>query len=282
MDAYIIDGYRSPVGKAPKGVFRFTRPDDLAADVIKHLLSKVPALDPTRVDDIIVGNSVPEAEQGMQMARYISLLALGKTVPGVTINRYCGSGVESIAMAVGKISAGMADCIIAGGTESMSMVPTMGYKTALNFEIASTTPDYYIGMGLTAEQVANEYKVSREDQDVFSYNSHQKALAAQIRVMRRGHFFCWPNHFESDELEAAFLRVLELLAQLLRRLGVHLHVHARRTQNARDALVIAHPGGVEADHQHLGGRCLAGEERVLDFFHCGDEAIHAERCADAR
>ena len=179
MDAYIIDGYRSPVGKAPKGVFRFTRPDDLAADVIKHLLSKVPALDPTRVDDIIVGNSVPEAEQGMQMARYISLLALGKTVPGVTINRYCGSGVESIAMAVGKIAAGMADCIIAGGTESMSMVPTTGYKTALNYGIASENPDYYVGMGLTAENVAQKYKIMRDEQDQFSYQSHQKALAAQ-------------------------------------------------------------------------------------------------------
>jgi acetyl-CoA acyltransferase len=179
MDAYIIDGYRSPVGKAPKGVFRFTRPDDLAADVIKYLLSKVPGLDPSRVDDVIVGNSVPEAEQGMQMARYISLLALGKSVPGVTINRYCGSGVEAIAMAVGKITAGMADCIIAGGTESMSLVPTTGFKTALNYGIASANPDYYIGMGLTAEQVAQKYKITREEQDIFSYQSHQKALKAQ-------------------------------------------------------------------------------------------------------
>jgi acetyl-CoA acyltransferase len=179
MDSYKFDGYRSPVGKAPKGVFRFTRPDDLAADVIKHLLSKVPALYPTRVDDIIGGNSLPEAEQGMQMARYISLLALGKTVPGVTINRYCGSGVESIAMAVGKIAAGMADCIIAGGTESMSMVPTTGYKTALNYGIASENPDYYVGMGLTAENVAQKYKITRDEQDQFSYQSHQKALAAQ-------------------------------------------------------------------------------------------------------
>jgi len=179
MEAYIIDGYRSPVGKAPKGVFRFTRPDDLAADVIKFLLAKVPGLDPSRVDDLIVGNSVPEAEQGMQMARYISLLALGKSVPGVTINRYCGSGVEAIAMAVGKISAGMADCIIAGGTESMSMVPTTGFKTALNYGIASEHPDYYVGMGLTAEQVAQKYKIGREEQDLFSFQSHQKALAAQ-------------------------------------------------------------------------------------------------------
>ena len=179
MDAYIIDGYRSPVGKAPKGVFRFTRPDDMAADVIKFLMAKVPALDPSRVDDLIVGNSVPEAEQGMQMARYISLLSLGVAVPGVTINRYCGSGVEANAMAVGKINAGMADCIIAGGTESMSLVPTTGYKTALNFDIASEHPDYYVGMGLTAEQVAQKFKISREEQDEFSFNSHQKALAAQ-------------------------------------------------------------------------------------------------------
>ncbi|WP_367916455.1 acetyl-CoA C-acyltransferase [Leadbetterella sp. DM7] len=179
MDAYIIDGYRSPVGKAPKGVFRFTRPDDLAADVIKHLLSKNPAVDPARVDDLIVGNAVPEADQGMQMARYISLLALGKEVPGITINRYCGSGVEAVAMAVGKIQAGMADIIIAGGTESMSLVPTTGYKTALNYDIATSHPDYYIGMGLTAEQVAQKYGISREEQDEFAFNSHQKALNAQ-------------------------------------------------------------------------------------------------------
>ena len=179
MDAYIIDGYRSPVGKAPRGVFRFTRPDDLAADVIKHLMAKNPEIDPHRVDDLIVGNAVPEADQGMQMARYISLLALGKEVPGITINRYCGSGVEAVAMAVGKIQAGMADIVIAGGTESMSLVPTTGYKTALNYNIASANPDYYIGMGLTAEQVAQKYSISREEQDEFSYQSHMKALNAQ-------------------------------------------------------------------------------------------------------
>jgi len=179
MNAYIVAGYRSAVGKAPKGVFRFTRPDDLAADVIKHLMASVPNLDPARVDDVIVGNAVPEAEQGMQMARYISLLALGKSVPGVTVNRYCGSGVETIAMAAAKIHAGMADCIVAGGTESMSLVPTMGWKTALNYNLASTHPDYYIGMGLTAEQVAQQFNISREEQDLFSYNSHKKALAAQ-------------------------------------------------------------------------------------------------------
>jgi acetyl-CoA acyltransferase len=179
MNAYIVAGYRSAVGKAPKGVFRFTRPDDLAADVIKHLMAQVPNLDPARVDDLIVGNAVPEAEQGMQMARYISLLALGKSVAGVTVNRYCGSGVETIAMAAAKISAGMADCIVAGGTESMSMVPTTGWKMALNYGLAQNNPDYYIGMGLTAEQVAQQFNVTREEQDIFSYNSHVRALAAQ-------------------------------------------------------------------------------------------------------
>ena len=167
------------MGKAPKGIFRFTRPDDLASDVIKHMMAQVPNLDPSRVDDVICGNAVPEAEQGMQMARYISLLALGKVVPGVTINRYCGSGVEAIAMASAKIQAGMADCIIAGGTESMSMVPTMGWKTALNYDIAQNNPDYYVGMGITAEQVAQKYGIGREEQDEFSFNSHMKALAAQ-------------------------------------------------------------------------------------------------------
>jgi acetyl-CoA acetyltransferase family protein len=173
-----VAGYRTAVGKAPRGVFRFTRPDDLAAEVIKHLVASVPALDPTRVDDVIVGNAVPEAEQGLQMGRLISLLALPINVPGLIVNRYCGSGVETIAMAVGKITAGMADCIIAGGTESMSMVPTVGWKTAPNYKLATQHPDYYIGMGLTAEAVAKDYNVSRQDQDEFSYNSHQKAIKA--------------------------------------------------------------------------------------------------------
>ncbi|MFD1873206.1 acetyl-CoA C-acyltransferase [Hymenobacter bucti] len=176
--AYIVAGYRTAVGKAPRGVFRFTRPDDLAAEVIKHLVASVPALDPSRVDDVIVGNAVPEAEQGLQMGRLISLLALPINVPGLIVNRYCGSGVETIAMAVGKITAGMAECIIAGGTESMSMVPTVGWKTAPNYKLATQHPDYYIGMGLTAEAVANDYKISRQDQDEFSYNSHQKAIKA--------------------------------------------------------------------------------------------------------
>jgi acetyl-CoA acyltransferase len=178
QQAYIVAGYRTAVGKAPRGVFRFTRPDDLAAEVIKHLVASVPALDPSRVDDVIVGNAVPEAEQGLQMGRLISLLALPINVPGLIVNRYCGSGVETIAMAVGKITAGMADCIIAGGTESMSMVPTVGWKTAPNYKLATQHPDYYIGMGLTAEAVAKDYNVSRQDQDEFSYNSHQKAIQA--------------------------------------------------------------------------------------------------------
>lgn len=178
MEAYIVAGYRTAVGKAPRGGFRFTRPDDLAAEVIKHLMKEVPQLDPTRVDDVIVGNAVPEAEQGLQMGRLISLLALPMNVSGLIVNRYCGSGVETIAMAVGKIKAGMADCIIAGGTESMSLVPTVGWKTVPNYKLAQQHPDYYLGMGLTAEAVAQDYKISRQDQDEFSYQSHQKAIKA--------------------------------------------------------------------------------------------------------
>lgn len=178
MEAYIINGYRSAVGKAKKGGFRFYRPDDLAADVIKHLVANTPGLEAKMVDDLIVGNAVPEAEQGMQMGRMISLLALGIDNPGFVMNRYCGSGVEAIALAVGKIKAGMADCIIAGGTESMSLVPMMGYKTALNWKIASETPSYYLSMGLTAEELAKEYSITREEADAFSVRSHEKALAA--------------------------------------------------------------------------------------------------------
>ncbi|WP_303312383.1 acetyl-CoA C-acyltransferase [Hymenobacter sp. BT730] len=178
MNAYIVAGYRTAVGKANRGGFRFTRPDDLAADVIKHLVASVPALDPTRIDDVIVGNAVPEAEQGLQMGRLISLLALPMNVSGLIVNRYCGSGVETIAMAAGKIAAGMAECIVAGGTESMSLVPTVGWKTVPNYKLAKEHPDYYLGMGLTAEAVAQDYKISREDQDQFSYNSHQKAIKA--------------------------------------------------------------------------------------------------------
>ena len=178
MEAYIVNGYRTAIGKSKRGGFRFTRPDDLAADVIKHLVADVPALDPKRIDDLIVGNAIPEAEQGMQMGRMISLLSLPIEVPGVTVNRYCGSGLETIAIAAARIKAGMADCIIAGGTESMSLVPMLGYKTALNWKIAEKTPEYYLGMGLTAEEIAVDYKISREEADEFSVKSHDKALAA--------------------------------------------------------------------------------------------------------
>jgi acetyl-CoA acyltransferase len=178
MEAYIVNGYRSAVGKSKKGGFRFYRPDDLAADVIKFLMEKAPQVTPRMVDDLIVGNAIPEAEQGMQMGRMIALLALGKDVPGFVMNRYCGSGIEAIALATAKIRSGMADCIIAGGTESMSLVPMMGYKTALNWNIASKNPDYYLNMGLTAEELSKEYNITREDSDAFSVRSHEKALNA--------------------------------------------------------------------------------------------------------
>jgi len=178
MNAYLIAGLRSAVTKAPKGGFRFTRPDDLAAEVIRQVLATLPDLDPQRIDELIVGNAVPEAEQGMQMGRIVSLLALPKEVPGMVVNRYCGSGLESIAIAAQRIHSGMADLILAGGTESMSMVPVMGWKTALNYSIASTHGDYYTSMGLTAEMVAREYQISRDDQDAFALASHTKAIAA--------------------------------------------------------------------------------------------------------
>lgn len=178
QEAYIVAGYRTAVAKATKGGFRFTRPDDLAVDVIAALLQSVPQLDINLIEDLIVGNAVPEAEQGLQIGRMISVRALPKTTAGVTVNRYCGSGIETIAMATAKIRAGMAECIIAGGVESMSLVPTIGWRTVLNYEVAKSKPDYYLGMGLTAEQVAKEFNISREDQDVFSYHSHLKAAAA--------------------------------------------------------------------------------------------------------
>lgn len=178
MNAYIVKGFRTAVGKAPKGMFRFMRPDDLAAHVIKHLVAQVPQLDPATIDDLIVGNAVPEAEQGMQMGRMISLLSLPISVPGFIVNRYCGSGLEAIAIAAARIHAGQADCIIAGGTESMSLVPTTGWKTALNYRLAKEHADYYLGMGLTAEMVQRKYQVSREDQDAFAFRSHSRALAA--------------------------------------------------------------------------------------------------------
>jgi len=179
MNAYIVAGFRSAVGKASRGVFRFHRPDDLAAEVIQHLMASVPQVDKDKIDDVLVGNAMPEAEHGLNVARLISLLALGTDkVPGVTVNRYCASGLETIAMASAKIHAGMADCIIAGGTESMSLIPMGGWRVIPNPKIAKENADWYWNMGLTAEEVAKVYKVSREDQDVFSYNSHQKAIAA--------------------------------------------------------------------------------------------------------
>lgn len=175
QEAYIVAGYRTAITKSKKGGFRFTRPDDLAVTVIKGLLASVPQLDPLRVDDVIVGNAVPEAEQGLQVGRMISARAVGIHAPGITINRYCASGLESIAMATAKIRTGMAECIIAGGTESMSLVPTAGWKTVPAYSIAKEEPDFYLSMGLTAEAVAKEYDISREDQDRFSYESHVKA-----------------------------------------------------------------------------------------------------------
>jgi len=184
QEAYIVAGYRTAVGKSKRGGFRFYRPDDLAVEVIKGVMATVPQLEASRVDDVIVGNAVPEAEQGLQFGRIISARALGFDVPGVTVNRYCASGLETIAIASAKIRTGQADCIIAGGTESMSLVPTAGWKTVPSYTIAKDDPDYYLSMGLTAEAVAKDYKVSREDQDEFSYHSHQKAIAA----IKNGHF----------------------------------------------------------------------------------------------
>ncbi len=183
-EAYIVAGYRSAVGKAKKGVFRNYRPDDLAADVIKHLLYKVPQLDPNRVDDLIVGNAVPEAEQGLQIGRMIALQCLPMRTPGMTVNRYCASGVETISIAFSKIRSGFANCIIAGGTESMSLVPTTGWKLSPNYKFATEHPEYYLSMGLTAEEVARDYKISREDQDKFAYDSHMKA----INAIKKGYF----------------------------------------------------------------------------------------------
>ena len=178
QEAYIVAGYRTAVTKSKKGGFRFMRSDDLAIEVIKGLMKSLPAVDPKIIDDVIVGNAVPEAEQGLQFGRIIAAKALGIEVPGITINRYCASGLESIAMATAKIRSGMAECIIAGGTESMSMVPTAGWKTVPAYSITVEEPDYYLSMGLTAEAVANEYKISREDQDAFALASHQKAKQA--------------------------------------------------------------------------------------------------------
>ncbi len=178
QEAYIVAGFRTAVGKSKRGVFRFYRPDDLAVTVIKGLMASVPVLDARQVDDVIVGNAVPEAEQGLQVGRIIAARALGYDTPGMTVNRYCASGLETIAIATAKIRSGQADCIIAGGVESMSMVPTAGWKTSPSYNIAIDEPDYYLSMGLTAEAVAKEFKVSREEQDQFALTSHQRALNA--------------------------------------------------------------------------------------------------------
>ena len=185
MEAYIVNGYRTAVTKAKRGGFSYTSPVDFGAAVINYLIENTPGFDPELVEDLIVGNAVPEAEQGLQMARWISMRSnLPMEIPGVTVNRYCGSGIETISMAVSKIKAGLADCIIAGGTESMSLVPTTGYKTVPNYHIAKDHGDYFLGMGLTAEEVSVKYGVSREDQDEFSLKSHQKA----IRAIQEGKF----------------------------------------------------------------------------------------------
>ncbi|TKB98565.1 acetyl-CoA C-acyltransferase [Pedobacter cryophilus] len=184
MEAYIIAGYRTAVGKSAKGVFRFTRADDLAAEVIRELVASVPNLDKTQIDDVIVGNATPEAEQGLNIGRMISLMGLDTDkVPGMTMNRYCASGLETIATAVAKIKAGMANCIVAGGVEVMSGMPFGGWKIVPNPEVAIKNPDWYWGMGLTAEAVANEFNVNREDQDEFAFKSHQKAVEA----IKNGH-----------------------------------------------------------------------------------------------
>ena len=179
--AYIVKAYRTAVGKAPKGVFRFKRADELGAETIQHMMKELPNLEVSRIDDVIVGNAMPEGAQGLNMARFISLIGLESVdVPGVTVNRFCSSGLETIGLAVAKIQAGMANCIIAGGAETMSAVPMTGFKPELNYDtISAGHEDYYWGMGNTAEAVANEFKISREDQDSFAYNSHMKALKAQ-------------------------------------------------------------------------------------------------------
>ena len=198
QEAYIVTGYRTAVGKSGRGGFKHVRSDDLGAQVVKHLVAQVPALDPSRVDDLIVGCAVPEAEQGMQIGRWVALMSLPLNVSGVTVNRYCGSGLETIAMGIAKIKAGMADCIIAGGIESMSMVPMMGHKVALNYKMAQKHPDWYLSMGLTAEEVAVDYKISREDMDEFSYHSHMKALNA----IKEGKF---NNQIVPVEVEEVYL-----------------------------------------------------------------------------
>ncbi len=199
QDAFVVAGYRTAVGKAGKGSLRFTRPDDLAATLIRKIMADHPQLDPNRIDDLIVGCAMPEGEQGLNMARMIGLIAgLPVTVPAMTVNRFCASGLETIAIATAKIRSGMADIILAGGAESMSMVPMSGYKTSPNPTIVETNPGYYFNMGLTAEMVSQKYKISREDQDQFAFNSHQKAASA----IQKGNF---ADMILSIQIERSFL-----------------------------------------------------------------------------
>jgi len=201
--AYIVAGYRTAVGKANRGSLRFVRPDDMAADVIKRLMKDVPNLDKNRVDDVIVGNAMPEAEQGLNVGRLISLMGLDTDkVPGMTVNRYCSSGLETIALAAAKIERGMADVIVAGGVESMSYIPMGGYKVTPNYEVSKNNPSWYNSMGLTAEAVANQFKVSREDQDAFAYRSHQRAIDA----IKNGRF---KEDIHPLEIERIFLDAKE-------------------------------------------------------------------------
>ena len=200
MDAYIVSAKRSAVGKANRGGFRFLRPDDLAAKVFKGLLKEVPELDVDRIDDLIVGNAMPEAEQGLNVGRLISLMSFDSDkIPGQTVNRYCSSGLETIAIATAKIRAGMADCIIAGGAESMSLIPMGGWRVVPNHKVGKENPDWYWGMGLTAEEVAKRYKVSREEQDEFAFHSHRKATAA----LKNGNF---KDGIIPIEVEETFLK----------------------------------------------------------------------------
>ena len=198
MNAYIVDGYRTAIGKAQRGGFKFMRPDDLAQQVIQHLLSQLPNFDPNCLDDLIVGNAIPEAEQGLNMARMIALMSLPVKVPGVTINRYCASGLEAIAIAAAKINSGMADAILAGGAESMSLIPMGGYKIVPNYKVARFHPEWYFGMGSTAEAVATEYQIDRESSDVFSLTSHQRA----VHAISSGYF---SNEIVPIEVEEVFL-----------------------------------------------------------------------------
>jgi acetyl-CoA acetyltransferase family protein len=198
MNAYIVDGYRTAIGKAQRGGFRFMRPDDLAQRIIQHLLSQLPNFDPNYLDDLIVGNAIPEAEQGLNMARMIALMSLPVKVPGVTINRYCASGLEAIALAAAKINSGMADAIIAGGAESMSLIPMGGYKIVPNYKVARSHPEWYFGMGSTAEAVAKEFHIDRESCDAFSLTSHQRA----VHAIASGYF---KNEIVPIEVEEVYL-----------------------------------------------------------------------------